>query len=68
MVDNCYGEFVEEREPLDVGADMIVGSLIKNPGGGLAPIGGYIVGKKNVWKMQHTALLLRDSAKKWVLP
>lgn len=46
MVDNCYGEFVEEREPLDVGADMIVGSLIKNAGGGLAPIGGYIVGKK----------------------
>jgi len=46
MVDNCYGEFVEEREPLQVGADMIVGSLIKNPGGGLAPIGGYIVGKK----------------------
>lgn len=47
MVDNCYGEFVEEREPVDVGADMIVGSLIKNPGGGLAPIGGYIVGKKD---------------------
>jgi cystathionine beta-lyase family protein involved in aluminum resistance len=46
MVDNCYGEFVEEREPISVGADMIVGSLIKNPGGGLAPIGGYIVGKK----------------------
>lgn len=46
MVDNCYGEFVEDREPLEVGADMIVGSLIKNPGGGLAPIGGYIVGKK----------------------
>lgn len=46
MVDNCYGEFVEEKEPLEVGADMIVGSLIKNPGGGLAPIGGYIVGKK----------------------
>lgn len=46
MVDNCYGEFVETQEPLDVGADMIVGSLIKNPGGGLAPIGGYIVGKK----------------------
>ncbi len=44
MVDNCYGEFVEEREPSDVGADMTVGSLIKNPGGGLAPIGGYIVG------------------------
>lgn len=46
MVDNCYGEFVEEIEPSDVGADMVVGSLIKNPGGGLAPIGGYIVGKK----------------------
>lgn len=46
MIDNCYGEFVEEKEPLEVGADMIVGSLIKNPGGGLAPIGGYIVGKK----------------------
>lgn len=46
MVDNCYGEFVETIEPTDVGADMAVGSLIKNPGGGLAPIGGYIVGKK----------------------
>lgn len=46
MVDNCYGEFVERIEPTDVGADMIVGSLIKNPGGGLAPIGGYIAGKK----------------------
>ncbi len=46
MVDNCYGEFVEVMEPSDVGADMTVGSLIKNPGGGLAPIGGYIVGTK----------------------
>ena len=46
MVDNCYGEFVETIEPSDVGADMIVGSLIKNPGGGLAPIGGYICGTK----------------------
>lgn len=46
MVDNCYGEFVETREPSDVGADMVVGSLIKNPGGGLAPIGGYIAGKR----------------------
>ena len=45
MVDNCYGEFVEEMEPTDVGADMIVGSLIKNPGGGIAPTGGYIAGK-----------------------
>ena len=46
MVDNCYGEFVETREPSDVGADMVVGSLIKNPGGGLAPIGGYIAGRR----------------------
>lgn len=46
MVDNCYGEFVCENEPSDVGADMIVGSLIKNPGGGLAPIGGYICGTR----------------------
>ncbi len=46
MVDNCYGEFVERIEPTDVGADMAVGSLIKNPGGGLAPIGGYIVGTR----------------------
>jgi len=47
MVDNCYGEFVERIEPTEVGADMIVGSLIKNPGGGLAPIGGYIVGRSD---------------------
>lgn len=46
MVDNCYGEFVQTIEPSDVGADLIVGSLIKNPGGGLAPCGGYIAGKK----------------------
>ncbi len=46
MVDNCYGEFVETIEPTDLGADMVVGSLIKNPGGGLAPIGGYIAGTK----------------------
>ena len=46
MVDNCYGEFTEAAEPSDVGADLVVGSLIKNPGGGLAPIGGYIAGKK----------------------
>ena len=51
MVDNCYGEFVETIEPTDVGADMIVGSLIKNPGGGLAPIGGYIAGKKELVEM-----------------
>lgn len=46
MVDNCYGEFTEGIEPSDVGADLVVGSLIKNPGGGLAPIGGYLAGKK----------------------
>ena len=46
MVDNCYGEFTEITEPSDVGADLVVGSLIKNPGGGLAPIGGYLAGKK----------------------
>ncbi|MBQ8684682.1 MAG: methionine gamma-lyase family protein [Clostridia bacterium] len=45
FVDNCYGEFVEKQEPCEVGADIAVGSLIKNPGGGLAPTGGYIVGK-----------------------
>ena len=48
MVDNCYGEFVQTIEPTDVGADVAVGSLIKNAGGGLAPIGGYIVGKKEL--------------------
>lgn len=48
MVDNCYGEFVEKKEPLDIGADIIAGSLIKNPGGGLALSGGYIVGKKGL--------------------
>ena len=48
MVDNCYGEFVETVEPSDVGADMVVGSLIKNPGGGLAPIGGYIAGREDL--------------------
>lgn len=46
MVDNCYGEFVETQEPTDAGADLVVGSLIKNPGGGLAPIGGYLAGTK----------------------
>jgi len=48
MVDNCYGEFVERIEPTDVGADLCVGSLIKNPGGGLAPIGGYVVGRRDL--------------------
>ncbi|MBQ7566723.1 MAG: methionine gamma-lyase family protein [Oscillospiraceae bacterium] len=48
MVDNCYGEFVERQEPPDVGADLTVGSLIKNPGGGLAPVGGYICGRRDL--------------------
>ena len=48
MVDNCYGEFVEREEPLAVGADMIAGSLIKNPGGGIAPTGGYIAGRRDL--------------------
>lgn len=48
LVDNCYGEFVEEREPTHVGADLVVGSLIKNPGGGLAPTGAYIAGRREL--------------------
>ena len=48
MVDNCYGEFVEKKEPCEVGADIIAGSLIKNPGGGIAPTGGYIAGRKDL--------------------
>ena len=56
FVDNCYGEFVQKREPCDVGADLAVGSLIKNPGGGLAPTGGYIVGKKQYVSMAANRL------------
>ncbi len=48
MVDNCYGEFVDKKEPTSVGADIVAGSLIKNPGGGIAPTGGYIAGKKEL--------------------
>lgn len=51
LVDNCYGEFTEEKEPTDVGADVIVGSLIKNPGGGIAPTGGYIAGTNEAIEM-----------------
>ena len=60
MVDNCYGEFVQRLEPSDLGADMVVGSLIKNPGGGLAPIGGYIAGTRSAWKTLPAASLPRD--------
>ncbi len=56
VVDNCYGEFVEEKEPCDVGADLAVGSLIKNPGGGMAPTGGYIVGKSEAVAKASVAL------------
>ena len=56
MVDNCYGEFTETCEPSDVGADMVVGSLIKNPGGGLAPVGGYIAGTKTCVDRCHYRL------------
>lgn len=56
MVDNCYGEFTEEKEPSEVGADMVVGSLIKNPGGGLAPIGGYIAGTQKCIDRCHYRL------------
>ncbi len=48
LVDNCYGEFVEEKEPTQVGADLVMGSLIKNPGGGLAPMGGYLAGRRDL--------------------
>ena len=51
MLDNCYGEFVEKVEPLTIGVDLMAGSLIKNPGGGIAPTGGYIAGKKELGEM-----------------
>jgi len=56
IVDNCYGEFVEEREPTHVGADLCMGSLIKNPGGGLAPTGGYVVGRGDLVELVATRL------------
>lgn len=56
FVDNCYGEFVEKNEPLEIGADLIAGSLIKNPGGGLAPSGGYVVGKSDLVEEVAAAL------------
>lgn len=57
MVDNCYGEFVEKREPTEVGVDIMVGSLIKNAGGGIAPTGAYIVGKKDVVELVSSRLI-----------
>jgi cystathionine beta-lyase family protein involved in aluminum resistance len=64
MVDNCYGEFLEELEPNQVGADIIAGSLIKNPGGGLAPTGGYIVGKAELVEKCASALTAPGLGKK----
>lgn len=57
LVDNCYGEFVDTREPVSVGADLMAGSLIKNPGGGLAPTGGYIAGRADLVELCADALL-----------
>ena len=56
FIDNCYGEFVEEREPIEAGADIIAGSLIKNPGGGLAPTGGYIAGRSDLVELSSYRL------------
>lgn len=64
MVDNCYGEFLERQEPLEVGADIIAGSLIKNPGGGLAPTGGYIAGKRKLVEQAAAALTAPGLGKK----
>lgn len=63
MVDNCYCEFVTTKEPTDVGADLVVGSLIKNLGGGIAPNGGYVVGKKDLIKLVSEALTLPGEGK-----
>ncbi len=57
MVDNCYGEFIDFKEPTEVGADIIAGSLIKNPGGGIAPTGGYVAGKKHLVEMAADRLI-----------
>src|SRR5699024_12555776 len=63
FVDNCYGEFVEEKEPLEVGADIIAGSLIKNPGGGLVRAGGYIVGREDLIHKSANRLSARGHGK-----
>lgn len=63
MVDNCYGEFVDVKEPSEVGADLVVGSLIKNPGGGLAPMGGYIVGRRDLIELAACRLTAPGLAK-----
>jgi Aluminium resistance protein. len=67
MVDNCYGEFVEDIEPSDVGADIVAGSLIKNPGGGIAVSGGYIAGKKELIEKFHIDIQLLALGSIWGL-
>ena len=67
MLDNCYGEFIDKVEPLSVGVDMMAGSLIKNPGGGIAPTGGFIAGKKEIVEMCAYRLTTPVQAKKSVL-
>lgn len=68
FVDNCYGEFIEEKEPTEVGADLMAGSLIKNLGGGFAPTGGYIVGKRIWWNRPPTGSPLPVWVAKWAAP
>lgn len=63
MVDNCYGEFVDRIEPTETGADLVVGSLIKNPGGGLAPMGGYLAGKQELVELAASRLTAPGLAK-----
>ena len=66
FVDNCYGEFTQTQEPCQMGADLVVGSLIKNPGGGIAPTGGYIVGRKEL--VELCAMCIRDRAYSVAMP
>ena len=72
FVDNCYGEFTQTQEPCQMGADLVVGSLIKNPGGGIAPTGGYIAGRKDLVELCAYRLnapgLGKDLAARWKRP
>lgn len=65
FVDNCYGEFTETMEPTQVGADLIAGSLIKNPGGGLAPCGGYVAGRADLVEKAHAHLTAPGLGRSW---
>ena len=65
FVDNCYGEFAEDREPIEVGADIMAGSLIKNPGGGLAKMGGYVVGREDLITRVSYRLTVPGVVRKW---